>query len=438
MFVAHTAHIHPAQQEGPTAVQLQGINEPVKHKLHNGVKLLAKARSMTKLGEYNTPFKPSPGNYYLMTHLIDSLLVKVHSRCNLMCDYCYEYNSGNTSWRSKPKEMSKDVYEQMLVRVKEHCDCHQVKEMFFSFHGGEPLLRQPDWYRYAITKARTVLEPNTSVSFGMQSNGTLLTMEWVELLHELNIGYGISIDGPKETHDKYRVHSNGDPSFDLTMDGLRLLLTPKGRSIWGGVLSVIDVDSDPVEVFEFLAQFNPPSIDFLEPHGSWGDLPSGKTSYQDLTYGQWLIRLFNFWFDHPDYSKIPIRKFDEIIEHCYGGRGSLESLGLEPVTLVTVATDGMVESVDCIKAAHPNAHYLGMNIYENTFDDIVDHPMIKLRQIGMDALDQVCKNCEHVLICGGGYFAHRYDPSDDSFSHRTIYCEDLKLLIGHIRRRLGR
>lgn len=355
-----------------------------------------------------------------------------------MCDYCYEYNSGNTAWRSKPKEMSSIVYEQMLARVKEHCIRHQIKEMFFSFHGGEPLLRNPEWYRYVTQTARGVLEPTTQVAFGMQSNGILLSPVWVELFQELNIGFGISLDGPKETHDKYRVHSNGDPSFDLTMNGFQHLLTSEGRSIWGGILSVIDVQSDPIAVFNFLAQFSPPSIDFLEPHASWGTLPPGKSSYEDRAYGQWLIRIFDYWFEHPDYSKIPIRKFDEIIEHCFGGNGSLESLGLEPVTLVTIATDGMVESVDCVKAAHPTAHYLGLNVFENTFDEVLNHPMIRLRQIGVDALDDVCRKCEHVLICGGGYFAHRYNPADDSFAHRTVYCEDLKLLIGHIRNRIGR
>ncbi len=372
-----------------------------------------------------------------MPRPINSLLVKVHSRCNLMCDYCYEYNSGNTSWRSKPREMSEDVYEQMLLRVKEHCEHHRVDDLFFSFHGGEPLLRKTEWYRYATSQARKKLEPNINISFGMQSNGTLLTAEWVELFNELSIGYGISIDGPQQTHDKYRVHSHGAPSFDLTMRGLQHLLTPSGRKIWGGILSVIDIESDPVEVFEFLAQFDPPSIDFLEPHGSWAGMPNGKTSPKDQCYGKWLVRLFDFWFDHSEYSKIPIRKFDEIIEHLYGGRGSLESFGLEPVTLVTIATDGMVESVDCLKAAHPTAHYLGLNIYDNTFDEVLKHPMIKLRQVGKEALEESCQTCEHLLICGGGYFAHRYDPADDSFEHKTIYCEDYRLLISHIRSRIG-
>ncbi|MDD3655085.1 MAG: hypothetical protein PHO01_13075, partial [Desulfotomaculaceae bacterium] len=72
----------------------------------------------------------------------------------------------------------------------------------------------------------------------------------------------------------------------------------------------------------------------------------------------------------------------------------LESFGLEPVTLVTIATDGMVESVDCVKAAHPTAHHLGLNIFDNTFDEVLEHPMIKLRQIGVEALDGSSRNCE--------------------------------------------
>lgn len=367
---------------------------------------------------------------------INSLLIKVHSRCNLMCDYCYEYNSGNTSWRSKPKMMSREVYVMILARVKEHCVRHNIQDMFFSFHGGEPLLRDPDWYRFATKKAKEELSPHTEIAFGMQSNGTLLTEEWVHVLHELGVGYGISIDGPKEIHDKNRVHSNGDPSFDKTMAGLQHLLTTKGRCIWGGILSVIDINSNPNEILDFLSQFQPPSIDFLEPHGSYDKLPPGKKGMASQEYGEWLIKLFDYWFDHPTISHVPIRKFEEIIEHMLGGRGSIESFGLEPVSLVTIATDGMVESVDCIKAAHPNAHYLGLNVFDNSFDEVLSHPMVQLRQIGLAALNEQCHSCALVEICGGGYFAHRYNQLDNTFKHPTIYCQDYKLLIRHIQKRM--
>ena len=204
---------------------------------------------------------------------LGSLLVKVHSRCNLMCDYCYEYNCGNTSWRKKPKEMSEAVYEQMLLRVREHSLRHGAREQFFSLHGGEPLLRRLDFFRYAVARAREVLGPEITVQFGTQTNATLMTAETVELFAELGIGVGVSIDGPEPVHNKNRVYSNGRPSYQDTLAGLQHLLTERGRTVFGGILAVMDVTEDPLPVFEHLAVFAPPSIDFLEPHGSWDDLP---------------------------------------------------------------------------------------------------------------------------------------------------------------------
>jgi len=190
------------------------------------------------------------------------------------------------------------------------------------------------------------------------------------------------------------------------------------------------VGRDPKEIFDHLASFSPPSTDFLEPHGAWNKLPAGKDAPEDTRYGDWLIRLFDYWF-HSEKAAIPIRKFEEIIEHIYGGRGSLESFGLEPVDLLTIATDGAYEAVDCIKAAYPEAEHLGLNVFDHSLDEVVDHPMINIRQIGLDALPDTCRRCDLVHICGGGYFAHRYSP-ENGFRNPTIYCADMKKLIRHI------
>jgi uncharacterized protein len=264
----------------------------------------------------------------------------------------------------------------------------------------------------------------------MQSNATLLNPEWVETLADLSISIGISLDGPEEAHNEFRVYSNGLPSYADARAGLEFLLTPRGRTVWNGILAVINVNRDPVEIFEHLAEFDPPSTDFLEPHGSWNELPAGKTSPEDTLYGDWLIRLFDHWF-HSDRARIPIRKFDEIIEHIYGGRGTLESFGLEPVDLVTIATDGAYEAVDCVKAAYPEAESLGLTVFDNTLDEVLAHPMIRGRQIGLNALPETCCACELVPVCGGGYFPHRYSPQN-GFRNPTIFCEDYKKLIKHI------
>jgi uncharacterized protein len=347
-----------------------------------------------------------------------------------MCDYCYEYNSGNTSWKRKPREMSWEVYEQTLFRVREHSLKHGLTHQFFSFHGGEPLLRGIDFFRRAVERARAVLEPEIQIAFGTQTNATLMTADFARTLAELNVGVGISLDGPRHVHNRYRVYSNGNPSFDDAMSGISHLLAGDGRKAFGGILSVIDVTQDPAEVFDFLSQLEPPQIDFLEPHGTWDRLPNGKGNASDTSYGDWLIRLFDYWFDG-HHAQIPIRKFEEIIEHLFGGRGDVESFGLEPVNLVTVATDGAVEAVDCLKASSPDAEVLGMNVFDHSFDDVLEHPSIRARQIGEAALADQCIGCEHKPVCGGGYYPHRYSRTD-AFRNPTIYCADYRKLIGHI------
>jgi uncharacterized protein len=350
-----------------------------------------------------------------------------------MCDYCYEYNCGNTSWREKPREMAWNVYTQAVSRIIEHVTGHDRKSVFFSFHGGEPLLRSPDFFRHAVAYAKENFTRNAlEISFGMQSNATLLTSEWVSCLAELEIGIGVSLDGPEDAHNEFRVYSNGLPSYADARSGIENLLTPEGRKIWGGFLAVINVNQEPAYILDHLIAFNPPSIDFLEPHGAWDKLPYGKLAPDDTRYGDWLIRLFDYWF-YSENARIPIRKFDEIIEHIYGGVGSLESFGLEPVDLLTIATDGAYEAVDCIKAAYPEAEKLGLNIFEHSLDEVLAHPMIHIRQIGLDALPQKCRDCDLAHICGGGYFTHRYSP-ENGFINPTIYCADYRKLIRHIQK----
>jgi uncharacterized protein len=352
-----------------------------------------------------------------------------------MCDYCYEYNCGNTSWRKKPKEMSWEVYTKSVERIIEHMARHATNSCFFSFHGGEPLLRSPKFFADAATYAKGEFgKRNIEIGFGMQTNATLLTKEYAKILFDSSIGVGVSLDGPEEMHNEFRVYSNGDPTYTDVRAGLENLLTEEGRSIWDGFLTVINVRHDPLVVFDHLATFSPPSTDFLEPHGAWNKLPVGKDTPEDTTYGDWLIRLFDYWF-YSDKASIPIRIFEEIIEHNYGGNGSVEYFGLQPVDLITIATDGAYESVDCVKAAHPEAENLGLNIFDHSLDEVLEHPMVNLRQIGLDALPQKCRQCDLVNICGGGYFAHRYSP-ENGFCNPSIYCADMKKLIRHIQNAL--
>ena len=213
------------------------------------------------------------------------------------------------------------------------------------------------------------------------------------------------------------------------MKGLDYLRCNSGRKAWGGILAVLDVISNPKEQIDFFAEFDAPGIDILESDGNWEKLPPGKNSPESTEVGSWLIEAFDYWFKYQ--SDLPIRRFDEIIEHILGGSGSTEYFGVEPANLITIATDGAYEAVDQIKGAFDGAEVLNLNLYENSLAEVVLHPSVQERLVGLNALSDQCLACRHRLTCGGVYYPHRYSK-ENGFKNPSIYCADYLILFDHI------
>jgi uncharacterized protein len=123
------------------------------------------------------------------------------------------------------------------------------------------------------------------------------------------------------------------------------------------------------------------------------------------------------------------------MKHLLGGNGEMEYFGLEPVTLMVIATDGSFESVDQIKAVKNGIELTGLNVFDNKIDDAFQVELIRARQMGKSALCQQCKECEFVTSCGGGYFPHRFSEKNQ-FRNPSIYCSDYLLLFSHIQNKL--
>ena len=147
-------------------------------------------------------------------------------------------------------------------------------------------------------------------------------------------------------------------------------------------------------------------------------------------YANWMLKIFDLWYSG-DHSHIRIRTFEEFIKGLSGGIQTLESFGINPVTLIIVATDGAYEGVDTLKVTGSNNHVLGMDVFKNSFDDASLHPKVTMRQLGISGLSQTCKMCEYKKVCGGGYLPHRYS-NEKKCNNPSIYCEDIKKMISHI------
>lgn len=364
---------------------------------------------------------------------LTTFLLKIASRCNLDCDYCYVYHKADQSWRVKPKLMSYDVIDKALDRIFEHVKANDLKQIFIIVHGGEPLLAGLELIEYVFGEAKKKSKDLCDVELGMQSNGVLIDEATIDLFNRFEATIGISIDGTKEANDRHRLFRNGKSSFKRVEKALELMTSsPKGQKVFSGFLAVIDLRNDPIEMFNFLNTFKPRNIDFLLPDGTHEDYPPQKNSFTETPYADWLIKLFDYWFKLPD-GTVPIKYFCSIISLLLGGKDESESIGLAKVNLIVVEANGEIEGVDTLKVAFNGAPALNANVFNASFDEILYHPAVLSRMQGINSLARECRSCPLVEICGGGYIPHRFS-TERGFANPSIYCHDIAKLILHIRK----
>jgi uncharacterized protein len=353
-------------------------------------------------------------------------ILKVHSRCNLSCTYCYVYEMADQGWPHLPRRMDTAVAATAADRIGEHARAHDLPSVDVILHGGEPLLAGAGWLTELAGRLRARVP--AQVNIGVQTNGTLLRPRMLQTLKQLGIGVGVSLDGDAEATGRHRLYPSGRNSFGAVADGLRLLGSPGFREIYSGILCTIDVQNDPLATYEALLEFRPPAVDLLLPHANWSCPPPG-TGYAD-----WLIAVFERWYSAPE-QETQIRLFAELIQLVLGNPGAVEGLGLAPSTLIVVDTDGSIKQLDSLSSAYDGAAETGLHVSTDAFDAALGHPTTVARQIGADALSAQCQQCPVLRVCGGGLYPHRY-RSGAGFRHPSVYCADLMRLIDHVRMRV--
>ncbi|WP_426507733.1 FxsB family cyclophane-forming radical SAM/SPASM peptide maturase [Dactylosporangium sp. McL0621] len=364
---------------------------------------------------------------------ISQVLLKIHSRCNLSCDYCYVYTHIDQSWRNQPTVMSDHVIDLAARRIAEHVDAHDLQAVTVILHGGEPLLAGPAVIERAITAVRAQVRPETRIALHVQTNGLLLDDEFLRLFARYGVRVGVSLDGGPVHNDRRRVFANGRGSYADVAAALRRLAEHPER--YGGILCTIHLDNEPLAVYRELLSFAPPRIDFLLPHGNWTTPPPGRDPETvDTPYADWLIPIFDEWFDAPA-QPIGIRLFESILDLLLGGPSGTEALGLGPIDLLIVETDGSIEQGDALKTTESGMAATGLHVRSATFDEALAHPGFRARQAGINGLSATCRTCPVVRVCGGGHYAHRY-RAGNGFDNPSVYCPDLMRLIRHAQRRL--
>lgn len=364
---------------------------------------------------------------------VTCFLLKVASRCNLACDYCYMYEHADQSWRHQPHMFSPETSAAVVRRVGEYVADRQLPHVSVVFHGGEPLLFGAARLASLASDLRDAMPAGARCDVSLQTNGVLLTAQALEVLADADIGVSLSLDGPRAVHDLHRLTPAGQSSHEDAERALALLATqPKA---FAGVIAVIDPVTRPRDVLAYFAARPMPALDLLLPDATHVRPPAGRDANPDL-YKQWLVEAFDTWFD--EFPELPVRTFDSLLGAVCGLPSPTDAFGLGDVSLLTIETDGSYHDLDVLKITAEGRSALGLNVRDHSVEEACAAPALAehSRFLTLEGLSQTCRSCPEVTVCGGGAVPHRY--AYDGFEHPSIYCAELLNLIGHVRARMTR
>lgn len=361
---------------------------------------------------------------------LDTVLLKVASRCNLDCGYCYVYHMGDEAWRHQPKRMSDAVLEQVAGRLAAQLAL-QSTPFSVVLHGGEPLLLGAERLDRFCAALRAALPHPCGIH--VQTNGVLLTDPIIDVLVRHDVGVSVSIDGPQAVHDRFRLDHRGKGSFARVRAGIaRLTARADARPLLAGVLAVIDPTSDPAEVYAALKETGAPSLDVLPRDGNWDRLPFGKSAPETVEYGRWLEGLLDAYL--ADSEPPNVRLLDDLLRLLLGGRSIKEGVGTTDYGILVIEPDGTVEKNDTLKVAGAGADRFERrwSVLEHGFDEILSSPEFLEYYRQQRPLSSTCAVCPDLGVCGGGMVAHRWS-SARGFDNPTIFCADQRHVIARMR-----
>jgi uncharacterized protein len=371
-----------------------------------------------------------------------SFILKVNSRCQLACDYCYMYESVDQSWENQPIHMSRDVVDASARAVGGYAKKFGVTEVGIILHGGEPLLEEPEFFDYTASSfMRTVNEITNGATvprFYTQTNLVRLDEPYLKVFKRWGIQVGASIDGSREANDLHRVYRNGRSSYDDVMRGWERLNAGRYQSLANGILAVADLRSDPLnDVYRPLRALGPKAFDIMWPHGNWETPPPAMETHEDriaAPYAAWTMPMAHEYLRNAG-DQVPVRRFEAILDALAGRPGRVESIGGGVLNELVIETDGSIQGLDIEKTSFSGGPELGKHVFTHSIEEAVVAGIEKIRRLGVLSLSEVCQPCVIKDACNAGYYVNRW--KDGSYENPSVYHYDLLKLFTYMQFNAG-
>ena len=366
------------------------------------------------------------------------MLKPAGAHCNLACKYCYYLEKNNLYDKSHRHIMSDEMLEQF---TREYIEAQTMPQVLFTWHGGEPLMRSIDFYKKALALQKKYAR-GRRIDNVIQTNGTMLTDEWCEFFAQNNWLVGISIDGPQEYHDHYRLTSTGNPSWQKVMHGIELL--KKHHVEWNAMAVVNAYNADhPLEFYHFFKdngcqylQFTP-IVERLTQHqdgrtlASLADdkeIPLADFSVTPEQWGNFLCAIFDEWVRN-DVGKMFVEIFDCTLANWMGVLPGICAYSKNCGHAGVMEHNGDVYS--CDHFVFPE-YKLG-NIRDHTLIEMLygdkQHAFSRLKHT---SLPRQCKECDMEFACHGECPKNRFEKDKYGEPGLNYLCKGYYQYYSHV------
>jgi uncharacterized protein len=352
--------------------------------------------------------------------VIHQVVLKVASRCNLNCAYCYIYNAEDQTFRSQPPRISDEVYDALLTRIAEYSQRRPGHSVAICFHGGEPTLLGVRRFCALVKRARRALGA-TLRCIAIQTNGTLIDENWARALGDLEVVVSVSLDGPAQVHNAGRVDHRGQGSHASVIKGIQVL---QRFNIPVNILCVVNPYASGLQVYRYLRSLSIDEMDFLLPDVSHDNKDRIYSGLGPTPVADYLLPILDDWFREDD-PNVRIRIFWGLFAQLLGGKPHTDGFGGNGSGYVIVETNGSIEVNDALRVCYDGVGKSGLNVLQHGFDMLDDAPeSITQLMKGSLPLPTACRDCPERSVCGGGYLPHRYSR-EKGFDNPSVWCSDI-------------
>lgn len=360
--------------------------------------------------------------------------------CNLDCKYCF-YLEKESLYPAVDKWAMRDEVLENFIR--QYIEAHDTAEINFAWQGGEPTLLGVEYFRRVI-ELQDQYADGKRITNAFQTNGVLLNSEWGEFLQENRFLVGISIDGPRELHDAYRVDKGGQPTFDRVMHGIETL---KRHNVDFNTLTTLHRANAgfPLEVYRFLKEIGSGYMQFIpiaeriahqvtseglrliSPE-FMGAAQVAPWSVEPIQFGRFLCEVFDEWV-RQDVGRYFVQLFDVSLEMWAGMEASLCVFRRTCGAALAIEHSGDLYS--CDHFVYPQ-NRLG-NIMEAPLRTLVESKQQRDFGDAKEAtLPKYCRECDVRFACNGECPKHRFINTPDGEPGLNYLCAGYKMFFRHI------